>query len=80
MTHYNALIGLKAGLEKAGEVGRETAIDGMAGLTFPIPTGQATITERDHHCALNMYISKTEGGRIHVVEPLGVIEPAPQCA
>jgi hypothetical protein len=26
-----------------------------------------------------MYISKTEGGQINVVEPLGLIEPAGQC-
>jgi hypothetical protein len=34
----------------------------------------------DHHSVLNMYISKTAGGQIEVVEPLGLIEPTAQCA
>jgi hypothetical protein len=51
----------------------------MAGLTYQVPTGTSTITAEDHHSALNMYISKTAGGQIEVVEPLGLIEPAPQC-
>ena len=80
MTHYDALMALKAGLEKSGEVSREAAVDGMAGLTYEVPTGSSTITPEDHHSALNMYISKTEGGQINVVEPLGLIEPAEQCA
>jgi urea transport system substrate-binding protein len=80
MTHYDALMALKAGLEKSGEISREAAVDGMAGLTYEVPTGSSTITAEDHHSALNMYISKTEGGQINVVEPLGLIEPARQCA
>jgi hypothetical protein len=52
----------------------------MAGLSYEVPTGSSTITAGDHHSALNMYISKTAGGRITVVEPLGLIEPAEQCA
>ena len=80
MTHYDALMALKAGLEKAGEVSREAAVDGMAGLSYEVPTGSSTITAGDHHSALNMYISKTVGGEITVVEPLGLIEPAEQCA
>jgi urea transport system substrate-binding protein len=79
MTHYHALEALAAGLERSGELSREAAIDGMAGLTFPIPTGECRITAEDHHVALNMYISKTAGGTIEVVEPLGMIDPAPQC-
>jgi urea transport system substrate-binding protein len=79
MTHYDALMALKAGLEKSGEISREAAVDGMAGLTYEVPTGTSTITAEDHHSALNMYISKTEGGQINVVEPLGLIEPAGQC-
>jgi urea transport system substrate-binding protein len=79
MTHYNGLMALKAGLEKSGEISREAAVDGMAGLTFPIPTGECYINAEDHHPALNMYISKTAGGSIEVVEALGIIEPARQC-
>ena len=73
MTHYNALIALKAGLERSGEIGRQAAVEGMAGLTYQIPTGRSWITG-DHHAALNMYIARTERGTVHVVKPLGVIE------
>ena len=79
MTHYNSLIALKGGIEKAGKVGREAAIDGMAGLSFTIPTGPAMITEDDHHTAMNMYIAKTEDGTLKVAKELGLIKPAPQC-
>jgi branched-chain amino acid transport system substrate-binding protein/urea transport system substrate-binding protein len=80
MTHYDALMALKAGLETSGEISREAAVEGMAGLTYGVPTGPSTIMPEDHHSALNMYISKTAGGKIEVVEPLGLLDPAPQCA
>ncbi len=80
MTHYNSLIALKGGLEKAGKVDREALIDGMEGLSFEIPTGAASITKDDHHTAMNMYIAKTENGTLNVAKELGIIEPAPQCA
>jgi branched-chain amino acid transport system substrate-binding protein/urea transport system substrate-binding protein len=79
MTHYDALMALKAGLEKSGEISREAAVDGMAGLTYDVPTGPSTITAEDHHSALEMYISRTAGGQIEVVEHLGLIEPNAQC-
>ncbi|MBO0333734.1 substrate-binding protein [Sneathiella sp. CAU 1612] len=79
MTHYNSLIALKGGLEKAGKVDREALIDGMAGLSFEIPTGPAMITKEDHHTAMNMYIARTKDGTLNVAKKLGVIEPAPQC-
>lgn len=79
MTHYNSLIALKGGLEKAGKVDREALIDGMAGLSFDIPTGPAMITEDDHHTAMNMYIARTKDGTLNVAKKLGVIDPAPQC-
>jgi branched-chain amino acid transport system substrate-binding protein/urea transport system substrate-binding protein len=79
MTHYNSLIALKHGLERIGRVEREAAVDGMAGLSFDIPTGKATITTDDHHVSMNMYIARTEGGGLKVVERLGRIDPALQC-
>lgn len=79
MTHYNSLIALKGGLEKAGKVDKEAMIDGMAGLSFEIPTGPAMITKEDHHVAMNMYIARTSNGTLNIAKKLGVIEPAPQC-
>ena len=79
MTHYNALTALKAGLERAGTISREAAVDGMAGLNFTIPTGAASITPADHHIAMNMYIARTEGSQLGVIERLGRIEPESNC-
>lgn len=79
MTHYNALMALKAGLEAQGTISREAAVDGMAGLKFGIPTGDAAITAGDHHITMNMYIARTEGGSLKVVKPLGAIAPESGC-
>ncbi|WP_373088525.1 substrate-binding protein [Sneathiella sp.] len=79
MTHYNSLIALKGGLEKSGKVDREAAVDGMAGLSFEIPTGPAMITKEDHHTVMNMYIAKTENGELNVAKALGPIRPTNQC-
>jgi urea transport system substrate-binding protein len=80
MTHYNSLIALKKGVEAQGKIGREAAVDGMAGLEFDIPTGKAMITKDDHHTAMNMYIARTSQGTLVVEKALGVIQPAKQCA
>ena len=77
--HYNALMALKRGVEKSGKLDREGAVDGMAGLSMPIATGTASITQGDHHTAMQMYIAKTENGSLRVVEKLGVIQPLSGC-
>lgn len=79
MTHYNALMALKAGLEKAGGHDAAAGAKGMAGLTMKIPTGEMKVTAQDHHVALPMYIGRTEGGALKVVQKLGVIEPVSGC-
>ena len=79
-SHYNAIVALKEGLERAGEVSREAAVDGMSGLDFAVPTGTAGLNARDHHISLNMYIARTEQGRLRVVEALGRCDPISGCA
>ncbi|MDH3597850.1 MAG: ABC transporter substrate-binding protein, partial [Rhodospirillales bacterium] len=80
MTHYNALNALKAGLETAGEPGREAAVDGMAGLTIDSPTGPVAIGAESHHVTLNMYLAKTEGAGLKTVQALGSLAPQSGCA
>ena len=77
--HYNALIALKQGLESSGELSREGAVDGMAGLVFQVATGRAAILPGDHHTAMQMYLAKTEDGSLRVVDRLGVIAPESGC-
>lgn len=78
-SHYNALMALRAGMEKSGDIGREAAVDGMAGLSLAVATGEARVTVGDHHTAMEMVIARTEGGSLRVVERLGVIEPESGC-
>ena len=78
-SHYNSLIALKKGLERAGEISRESAIDGMEGLSFETATGNATISPSDHHISMNMFIAMTQNGSLQVIKPLGMIEPDSGC-
>jgi len=78
MTHYNALVALKAAIEKAGKVDKEAVIDALAGLSIKSPTGPVTIG-KDHHATMNMFIAKTQGGDLVPVRALGEIVPEPGC-
>jgi len=80
MTHYNSLMALKLGLEKRGEPTAEAAVDGMAGLEFATPTGTASIGAADHHVAQPLYLAKTVGDGLEVIEAFGAIPPAAGCA
>ena len=78
VTHYNALIALKAAIEKAGKVDKEAIIDAMAGLVISSPTGPVTI-DRDHHATMNMFIVRTKGNDLVTARALGEIVPQPGC-
>ena len=80
MTHYNAMMVLKAGLEKSGKADPEAAIDGMEGLEIASPTGPLSIHADSHHVTLNMYLAKTEGDGLVTVEALGPQAPEAGCA
>ena len=71
MTHYNAIHALKLALEKVGEPTREAAVEGLQGLTIQAPTGPVSIGPDDHHVTLNMYLAKTEGPGLDLVDSLG---------
>ncbi|MCP5368864.1 MAG: substrate-binding protein [Hyphomicrobiales bacterium] len=79
MTHYNSMMALKGALEKAGKVDKEALIDGLEGLAFDTPTGSAAIGAADHHVTMNMYLAKTEGDGLKIVEPLGRLAPKAGC-
>ena len=78
MTHYNALIALKAAIEKADKVDKEAMIDALEGLTIESPTGPVTIG-KDHHATMNMFIAKTQGRELVPVRALGEIIPEAGC-
>ena len=78
MTHYNALMALKAALEKAGTVDKDAMIDAMEGLTIRSPTGAVTIN-KNHHVTMNMFLARTAGDDLVTVRALGEIAPEPGC-
>jgi branched-chain amino acid transport system substrate-binding protein/urea transport system substrate-binding protein len=78
MTHYNALIAMKAAIEKAGKVEKEAMIDALEGLVITSPTGPVTVG-KDHHATMNMFIAKTKGRDLVPVRALGEIAPEPRC-
>ena len=78
MTHYNALIALKAAIEKAGKVDKEALIDAVEGLTIKSPTGPVTIG-KNHHATMNLFLAKTKGRDLVPVRPLGALAPDPRC-
>jgi len=78
-THYNALVAAKAALVKSGKVDSEALVTGLEGLTFDSPTGPITM-DKSHHVTLNMFLAKTEGAGLAVVEALGPIAPKPACS
>ena len=79
MTHYNALRALAAGLERVGRVDREAVVLGLEGLTIDTPTGPLSIDAAHHHVTMAMYLARTEGAGLALVEPLGQLAPEPGC-
>ncbi len=80
MTHYNAMMALKAGLEKEGTVSREAVVAGLQGLTIDTPTGPMTIGQGDHHVTLNMYLAQTKGDGLVTVRSYDALQPSAGCS
>lgn len=80
MTHYAALKSVAAALTKAGKIDKEALVDNLEGLTLDIPTGPMSIGKMDHHVTMNMFLAKTEGRGLKVVEAMGQIAPQAGCA
>ena len=78
MTHYNALIAMKAAIEKAGKVDKESMIDALERLMIKSPTGTVTIG-KNHHATMNMFMAKTKGRDLVIVRALGQIALEPRC-
>jgi branched-chain amino acid transport system substrate-binding protein/urea transport system substrate-binding protein len=78
MTHYNALLALKAALEKTGKADKESLVAGLEGLTIKSPAGPVTIG-KDHHAAMSLFLAKTKGRDLVTVRALGAIAPQPGC-
>ncbi|MEQ8966504.1 MAG: substrate-binding protein [Azospirillaceae bacterium] len=79
MTHYTAIKALAAATTAADSLDRPAIARAMAGLTVEAPTGAVTVGT-DHHVTLTMYLARSAGGALEVVEPLGRLAPESGCA
>ncbi|MEO6845982.1 MAG: substrate-binding protein [Chthoniobacterales bacterium] len=77
-THYNALMAMKAAIEKAGKVDREAMINALTGLTIDTPTGPLSIG-KNHHSTMNLFIAEAAGTRLKTIRSLGEVAPHPGC-
>jgi urea transport system substrate-binding protein len=78
MTHYNALMAMKAAIETAGKADKESMIDALEGLVIKSPTGSLTMG-KNHHATMNMFLAKTKARDLVTVQALGEIAPDPGC-
>ena len=79
MTHYNAVKAVAAALAGAETIDAEALVDGLQGLEIETPTGPLTIDAANHHVTMAMFLARTEGDGLEVVEALGRIAPEPGC-
>lgn len=78
-THYNALMALKHGCEKAGALSREAAVAGMAGLEYQTPTGPSRIDAQTRHSTLHMYVAEATPDGLRIASGPQSITPRDAC-
>lgn len=75
MTHYNAMMALKAALEKSGKADdKEALIDALVGVEISTPAGHLKM-EQNHHSTMNVFLAKTKGPDLVIEKELGEIGP-----
>ncbi len=79
MTHYNAVMALRAAWRRIGDAAPEPTIAGLRGLTFDTPTGPATIDSASQHVTMNVVAARGGVDGLEIVERLGQIAPEPNC-
>ena len=79
VTHYNAMMALKAGCEKAGSVTREAAISGMSGLEYNTPNGPLNLDPTTRHTTLRMHLTKVDKDGLRLVQEPETIAPRAAC-
>jgi branched-chain amino acid transport system substrate-binding protein/urea transport system substrate-binding protein len=74
LTHYNAVMAIRAALEKAGKIDKEAMVDALEGLSFDTPTGAVTIG-KNHHSTMNMFVAEADKDSLMTIQNLGEIAP-----
>ena len=78
-THYNALMALKAAMERSGEASAAGGLAGLDGLTIETATGPLTL-DAGGYPTMPMFVATAEGGgQLHVVQKIDQIESGATC-
>ena len=78
-THYNALMALKAAMERSGEASSAGGIAGLDGLTIETATGPLTF-DADGYPTMPMFVATAEGGGpLQVVQKMERVQPGASC-
>lgn len=78
-THYNALMALKAAMERSGEASAAGGLAGLDGLTIETATGPLTL-DAGGYPTMPMFVATAEsGGQLQVVQKIDQIEPGATC-
>ena len=78
-THYNALMALKAAMERSGEASAAAGIAGLEGLTIETATGPLTLGAGGY-AAMPMFVAAAEsGGPLSIVQKLDQVDPGVSC-
>ena len=78
-THYNALMVLKAAMERSGEASAAGAFAGLDGLAIETATGRLTLDAAGYP-TMPMFVATAEGGgELQIVEKIDQSAPGSSC-
>ena len=78
-THYNALMALKAAMERSGEASAAGGLAGLDGLTLETATGPLAL-DANRYPTMPMFLATAEdGGQLQMVQKIDRIEPGVTC-
>ena len=79
LTHYNALMALKAAMERSGEASATGGLAGLDGLTIETATGPLTL-DAGGYPTMPLFVATAEGGgQLQVVQKIDQIESGATC-
>ena len=78
-THYNALMALRAAMERSGEASAAGGLAGLDGLAIDTATGPLTL-DASGHPTMAMFVATSEGGgQLQVVQKIDQLESGATC-
>jgi len=78
--HYTMTQFYIEAIKKANSADKEAITDAIVGQTLMSGNGKVTLRESDRHADLNILIAQAQGGKMQVLEDMGLIKASQQCA